>query len=275
MNDARRSPRQTFAKRRTAIVLLMLLRTDDRGVLAIGQPSHAWVSGQLARAWGNEQFGAVQPWEEVCLAAEQHDIGMAGWDLEPSFNPDTGLPHSFVQMPLEVHLALWSGAARRLLRQSRYAALLTSMHGVRLYQLRDLDKLPPEQADAVRAFFAGQREFQAELKRTSIADPPELLERNSDLIWTWDGFSLALCLGWPPWSARNVPVAEGPAVEVRLTPDLAGSIAVDPWPFSTDQVTVHCEGQRLPATGYATDDELRAGLAAAPWETLAIELRPR
>ena len=251
----------------------MLLRTDDRGILAIGQPSHAWVSGQLARAWGNERFGALHPWEEVCLAAEQHDIGMAAWDLEPSFNADTGLPHSFVQMPLEVHLGLWNAAARRLVRQSRYAALLVSMHGVRLYQLRDLDKLAPNDADAVRAFFAEQRAFQGELKRTLSANE-ESIERNSDLIWTWDGFSLALCLGWPPWSAKRVPVAEGPTVEVRLTPDLAGSIAVDPWPFSTNQVTVHCEGQRLPAAGYATEGDLRAGLATAPWETLEIELRP-
>src|ERR1700704_5035327 len=110
----------------------MLLRQDERGVLAIGQPSHAWVSGQLARAWGNEQFGAVAPYEEVCLAAEQHDIGMATWDLAPTFNPATGLPHSFVEMPVGTHLKLWSEGPRRLLAQSRYAALLASMHGLRL-----------------------------------------------------------------------------------------------------------------------------------------------
>ena len=31
----------------------MLLREDGGAVLAIGQTSHAWISGQLARAWGN------------------------------------------------------------------------------------------------------------------------------------------------------------------------------------------------------------------------------
>src|SRR5579875_260000 len=29
----------------------MLVREDDGGVLAIGQPAHAWLAGQLARAW--------------------------------------------------------------------------------------------------------------------------------------------------------------------------------------------------------------------------------
>jgi hypothetical protein len=40
----------------------VLLRRDGDGVVAIGQPAHAWVSGQFARAWGNERFGAVDPY---------------------------------------------------------------------------------------------------------------------------------------------------------------------------------------------------------------------
>ena len=104
----------------------MLVRRDDRGALLIGQQSHAWISGQLARAWGNDRFGRVDPAEEVCLAAEQHDIGMADWDLAPARNPDTGLPRSFMEMPIAVHLELWTQGPRRLLRQSRYAALLAS-----------------------------------------------------------------------------------------------------------------------------------------------------
>ena len=119
----------------------MLLRNDRGGVLAIGQTSHAWISGQLARAWGNARFPAPEPRDEVCLAAEQHDIGMAQWDLEPTGNPNTGLPYSFMEMPLTEHLGLWSAAPRRLLTQSRYAALLVSMHGARLYARRDQDAL--------------------------------------------------------------------------------------------------------------------------------------
>src|SRR5437763_10480622 len=138
----------------------MLLRQEGRSVLAIPQQSHAWISGQLARVWGNDRFPSPEPWEEVCLAAEQHDIGMAGWDLEPTLNPDTGLPHSFLEMPLEVHLGLWDAAPRRLLVQSRYAALLVSMHGSRLYRRRNLDELEAAQAEAVRSYLERQRAFQ-------------------------------------------------------------------------------------------------------------------
>jgi hypothetical protein len=149
----------------------MLLRFDDRGVLAIGQASHAWISGQLGRAWGNDAFGEVVPLEEICLAAEQHDIGMAVWDLEPAFNPDTGFPLSFIEMPIEVHLRLWAQGPRRLLRQSRYAALLASMHGTRLFEKRDLSTLTADQAERLQGFFADQGNLERGLLDSLRADP--------------------------------------------------------------------------------------------------------
>jgi hypothetical protein len=49
----------------------VLVRPHDDGALAIGQLSHAWLSGQLARAWGNEQFGGIGPREEIVLGAQR------------------------------------------------------------------------------------------------------------------------------------------------------------------------------------------------------------
>jgi len=66
----------------------MLYREGTQGRIAITQPAHAWLSGQLARAWGNERFGDVVPWEEVCLGAEQHDVGHTAWEQAPALNPD-------------------------------------------------------------------------------------------------------------------------------------------------------------------------------------------
>jgi len=258
----------------------VLLRTDERGVLLIGQASHAWISGQLARAWGNERFGSIEPHEEVCLAAEQHDVGMAHWDLAPSRNPDTGLPHSFIEMPLSVHLDLWRRAARRLLTQSRYAALLVSMHGTRLYEMRDLNAMPADQAGAIRGFFDAQRELQQQLSSSLRADPstavaaaPDTVARNSQLIWTWDYLSLATCLGWAPCSAHGVPTADEPA-DLSLTPSSAPfTLHFDPWPFATDALAVRAEGRRVRGRFY-DDDALAAAVEQAAWETLEFELRP-
>ncbi len=256
----------------------MVLRRDEGGVIAIGQPSHAWISGQLARAWGNERFGAVDPFEEVCLAAEQHDIGMAAWDLAPALNPDTGLPQSFLEMALPTHMLLWRLGPRRVLPQSRYAALLVSMHGARLYERRDLEKLPAGQSDGVRAFLGEQREFQDRLLRSLRADPataaaaaPAVVARNSDLIWTWDLLSLALCLDWAPRRVPDVPTVDG-AAELKLTAADGGPLCLDPWPFAADTVSVVCEGKRL-TDPVRTDQQLQDALAGAPWETVRFELR--
>jgi hypothetical protein len=258
----------------------VLLRRDDRGVIAIGQPSHAWISGQLARAWGNDEFGPVEPYEEVCLGAEQHDIGMAAWDLEPTLNPETGLPHSFLEMPLDAHLELWTAGPRRLLRQSRYAALLASIHGRRLYEKRDLSGLAPDDAAAVREFLEGHRRFGQQLLASLRADPAtapaateELVARNARLVSTWDFMSLALCLDYPPLTIPGVPTATDP-IDLYLSPgDRRADVLVEPWPFATRNVAVHCEGQRLTG-GYESDAALREALSVAPWATVELMLVP-
>jgi hypothetical protein len=248
----------------------MLLREDERGVLAIGQQSHAWLSGQLAWAWGNERFGVVEPREEVCLAAAQHDVGWAQRDLEPLYNPDTGLPRSFIQMPLQEHLRIWTEGPERLVTQSRYAALLASLHGWRLYERRDLERLPIAESEAISNFLAAQRKFQNELIGTLDTDRQQL-ERDSMLLWTWDYLSLALCLNWATATAKRCPIAEG-EVDLELSRD-GGAWQVAPWPFTVQRVAVRCEGRRLNGP-YADEPQMRDALETAPWETLEVELSP-
>jgi hypothetical protein len=245
----------------------MLLRADGDAVICIGQPSHAWVSGQLARAWGNERFGTFEPREEVCLGALQHDVGMAATDREPTLNVDTGLPRSFVEWPLTDKLALWRGAPDMLISQSRYAALLASLHGHALYARMD----PATRGDEIDAFLAAEERRQAELIASLGADPAEVA-RNQRLIWTWDSMSLALCLGWAPHTLRDVPAADG-VLDVELTPAGAGRVLVAPWPFASPELRVRAEGRRLSAR-YEDEEELRAAWAAAPWVTVRLALSP-
>ena len=259
----------------------MVVREHPGAALGIGQPSHAWLSGQLARAWGNERFGPVWPWEEVCLAAEQHDVGMAEWDLEPELNPDTGRPRSFMEMALETHLKLWSAAAHRLRAQSRYAALLVSMHGTSLYERRDLEALDGKRAAAVRRYLAGQRTLQGEWLDELRADPetagaaaPVWVDRNRALVWTWDTLSLALLLDWAPHETDPVPTADHD-VTMLLAPLEAerGRFTLEPWPFADAPVEVRCEGRRLERR-FEDETALREGLARAEWVTLRFELVP-
>lgn len=217
---------------------LMLLRPDGDDFLCIGQTSHAWISGQMARAWA-EPF---EPYEEVCLAAEQHDVGMAEWDLAPSLNPKTGLPYTFMEMPFAVHSGLWREAPKKLVSTSAYAAALVSAHGSRLYEMREAT---PE----VSEFLAWQERFR-EWLGFSRSD----LEPASTLIWVWDYLSLALLLGW-----------QGHVEGL----DVSGGV-VSPWPFRESSVTLRCEARRLSGR-FGSESELHAALAAAP--TILIEER--
>ncbi|HTU95081.1 MAG TPA: DUF3891 family protein [Solirubrobacteraceae bacterium] len=258
----------------------MVLRHDDAGVLAVGQASHAWLCGQFARAWGNDRFGTVEPLEEVALGAEQHDVGMAAWDLDPVREPATGLPQSFMQMGARANAGLWSAGPQRLVTQSRYAALLAVMHGRRLYEAFDLAAADAADGEAVTAFLRHAAALEASLLSALRADPfsalhatAERVRRNSSLVWTWDLISLALLLGWAPRTLQAVPAAGGRSIDVALAPVAGRPLAavLDPWPFRAPEVRVHCEGRRL-THGFADDEALREGLAQAPWETVEFTL---
>ncbi len=252
----------------------MLLRHDDRGSLAIGQQSHAWISGQLARAWGNERFGAVEPFEEVCLAAEQHDVGMSAWDLSAPLNPRTGLPQTFLEMPLASHMVLWRLGPRRVETQSRYAALLISMHGSGCTSAATWTgcprAMPTPSAPSCASSASTSKACSARsgpIRRPQPRLPRKRSRATSDLISTWDSLSLAMCLDWAPHTIEAVPAADGPA-SLHLTPERT----LEPWPFASAHVAVHCEGKRL-TERFDSDEALQSALASAPTETVRFELR--
>src|SRR3954452_24124756 len=246
----------------------MVLHETEDGVICIGQASHAWVSGQLARRWGNERFARPEPFDEVCLGAEQHDVGMAEWDLGSDLNPDTGRPRSFMEMPLATHLGLWSRAPRKVLTQSPYAALIVSMHGHALYANRDTLEPGEGDSDAVRRFVAEQEAFQADLLRTMDEDP-DRARRNQVLVWALDFLSLAPLMGWLPDTVQAPTRPGEPHAELDVRPADGLRLTVDPWPFSEDEVRIRYQGRRLDRP-FEDEGELHAALAAAPWTTLGV-----
>ena len=248
----------------------MLVRVDDDGPLAIGQLSHSWLSGQLARAWGNERFSVPEPRDEVVLGAQQHDIGWALFDLEPRLNADTGLPRNFIELSVEEHLAIWRDAPDRLVTQSLHAALVVSLHGASLSELRA--KGAPEDAGLLQAHIDDERARQAELCGTLGVSETQL-ERTRRQMWTWDGLSLALCSGWDPFTARDVPTHDGlTEIELRARDD--GTFTLDPWPFSRPGVEVRCEARRL-LSAYDDERAMQRALDVPELVTLVFELLPR
>lgn len=261
----------------------MLFREVSDGRIAISQPTHAWVSGQLARVWGNERFGDVAPWEGVCLGAEQHDVGHTEWEQAPTLNAKTGLPYSFFDMPRQLHAGMWSKAARLVLPQGRYPALLVSLHGTGLYEkYYDATNDTPEDAQAVQSYLTNEYAFQKELLTNLRADgyygayaKEEVVMRNRRLVGVWDSFSLAICFGREQMQPlQNVPTATGSTTLTLTARDGdPAQLVVTPWPFCDERVTVVYEGRYLKET-FASEEAMREALRNALWVTLKTTLAP-
>jgi hypothetical protein len=265
--------------------------TASKPTLAISQPSHAWLAGQIIRAWGNDAFGAVIPYEDVCLGAEQHDIGWLVWEQAPTLNPVTGRPHSFRDLGVAAHTAIWRQGTEMALALGRYPALLVSLHGSGLYVNFDMAS-DTEDAATVRDFLAGQQEIQRRLIDGLRADrllspfaAPEMIERNRGLVRAADRMSIALCTALQdsaihaddPRDAivRQVPTAHGETVlRLHAIDDEATTIVIAPWPFAKPRITVTCEGIPLPPGGFADQAEMRAALRDAARVILSFDLRP-
>ena len=252
---------------------MVIHHDSDGSVICIGQASHAWISGQLARHWGNDGFDRPEPFDEVCLGAEQHDVGMAEWDLAPKLNSNTGRPVSFMEMPLATHLELWSEAPRKVLTQSPYAALLVSMHGHALYERRDTGEPDSDDSIAVKRFVSDQEAFQRDLL-DHLDEDPARARHNQKLVWTLDFLSLAPLMGWVPDTVAAPTRLGEPLAELSVESAGVRRLTVDPWPFRDDEIEVRCHGRRL-RDRYSDEASMRSALAAAPWLTVRVALARR
>jgi hypothetical protein len=250
----------------------MLFR-DDPGapILAISQPAHAWISGQMLRAW-------AEPLEEpLLLAAEQHDLGWLDWETQPSFDPHTGRPHLFRAVGAAQHAPMWAhGVDRALGAWGRHVALLISRHGSLIYT-RYVDRHRVAEADAAAA--DNYRESQAALQAVWAAGlglDADRLERQSALVAASDTLSLALCGDLPTPLEVQAPDRTGGRRALRLT-RRAGAGAEDfvlsPWPFRAESLVVAAEARPMPAR-FADEAAMRAWLAAPARVDLRARLLP-
>jgi hypothetical protein len=270
----------------------MLFREMAETTLAISQPSHAWISGQAIKAWGNAEFGIVTPYEEVCLGAEQHDIGWLLWEQAPTLNLKTGRPHSFRELDVEAHTNIWSQGTAMALSLGRYPALLVSLHGAFLYRSFDFAAANAEKAAIVRAFLEEQSEVQQQLivkledeKRYAQAPLRETLERNRGLVSAADRLSIAICTGLQDVAVRSdkndeawvrkVPTAHGEAdIRVRAVNGSLTHFTLDPWPFAAVSVRLICEASELPRSHFSNQAAMQAALRSAKSVLVTAELHP-
>ena len=239
----------------------MLFRDQSSDAsLAISQLTHAWISGQILRAW-NDSLG-----ETVLLAAEQHDIGWMDWETTPSFNPQTGRPHLFRDIGASVHAPMWTeGVQRALNAWGSHVALLISRHGGVIYR-RYADRHRISEADAMAAqrFLDTQGPIEAAWAQT-LGLAAGALNRETTLVALVDTLSLALCGELKAPMDLAAPDRNGDIHTLRLVerPGRPYDFVLSPWPFRTEVVAVEGEARPLPAEGrFRCEADMRAWLSA-------------
>lgn len=246
----------------------MLFREDAGGLIAISQPMHAWISGQLMRALPGP-FG-----EALYLTAEQHDIAWLDWEVEPTFDAAAGRPHLFRDVGVHLHAPMWlKGVERALAAYGAHVALLVSRHGGVIYR-RFWMRHQHEERDksAARDYLETQapREAQwAGMLGLSAAD----LEFQSDMIAFVDALSLALCGELKPPLELAFPVHGGAARKLKLeaAPGPAYEFTLEPWPFVKQSLAFEGEGRRL-RPSYPDEATFREEFATAPRATISARL---
>jgi hypothetical protein len=251
-------------------------------VIAISQTAHAWVSGQLARHWGNEYFPSFAPVEPLCYAAEQHDRGFLEWERQPTLNPKSGLPHTFENIPLSLHVELRKKSILELKAVSRYASLVTS-----LYFAKAAKKQSPtgnyEDRQRIAEFLQEQQALQRDLLGSLRNDPylrsacsSRAIEYNRRLLAAWDQLSVELCRNPDcKFSINDVPTVLEGSCRLSVTPVDPNSreIRLEPWPFSKPRVELTCEGQVLDRR-FTSETDLREYLKGARRVSVTYTLTP-
>ena len=250
--------------------------------ITISQTSHSWISGQLARVWGNELFGEFEPMEPICYAAQQHDIGFLEWENQPTLNMETGLPYAFDELPESLHLDIWRTGIYQLRPVCSYASLIVSLH---FYGLCERFHRQPNDSHRSKAsqFLREQRAYQQKARETLSHDPlfaraiaPEVLAYHRDLIAVWDLFSLELCRGRSrEFKLREVRLPNGKQVDLRLRQRSESEKLweVGPWPFAVESITTLCEGRVLQRR-FTDEKQMREALHNAHRTTIQFRLVP-
>jgi len=223
----------------------MIVKQNDTGWLIINQPAHGLLAFNLALQWSESKRPDF--WPETLIALTEHDDGQPAWD---------GRNHlTAAGTPLDFKILVYSAEQCRnligvALQKSRWNALMASMHTTFLYEEKrgtdkELDEFLDQQAD-------NQEKWRKQYKATKKA-----AQYAYDFVQWCDALSLILCQQLVPINGRRLEISAGPdGVPYYIAQRDDDTLTVDPWPFLTDEFTVHVEAFAVAQVVFTSDDEL-------------------
>lgn len=257
--------------------------------LVIAMAQHTALAGKFARAFGNSDFAAIAPRDEMLFATDHHDYGWMALDAEPARNPQTGLPWHLTDTPHDLSVQTLGPAIPMNEAHHPYCALLVAMHLWGIYNgrygLSDqvlLDGIAPQYRPSFDEKMAQLQAHQDRLKR-SLASQSETaawvedehLFQNYKQLQFFDLLALYFNCTHPAdrqsQEFRHVPKSATEAVTVRVVPAGGDRYVFEPFPFQRSSVTVSFEGRYLTPMA-RTDAELLEVWKSTPTSTQTVQL---
>ena len=254
----------------------MIRRESGEGWTLITQPDHAFLSSGIMNFWGNEDFEAIAPGDEVMLAIREHDCGWEKTDSAVDLNPGNGYPRNFMEMRPESQLEIWSECFERHAGEHPYACALIALHFSGLNE-RTILRYPDNRAaislrEKIREFL--RRSLGAGAGEGSPNERlPADIRTNLRFLQVGDMISLALCHGSESVTVPDVPVNYlGDTAEIALSSEDGLNYTVRPNPFSRDSLHFGISGRKLGKKSFGAQAELKEAFHGAGFETFDFSI---
>jgi hypothetical protein len=290
----------------------MIRRDDGNDWLLVPQIEHAHAAGEIAAAWrpfspfrlgeglwvSESQFTLPA---EVLFAIRHHDDGWREWDAAPQIDVDTGVPRSFLEMPMSVATEIWgrsidlcgdehslertaaapTPASRRESIASPLGGLAVSKHFCWLADLALGTRDKDDERSVLSRFLETQSRQQANWKnailkqsRASEAEIDAAIELGFHAVQFFDRLSLWLCCA-PRTDVLEMQFPGGSPF--RFVPLGPSRVAIEPFPLAlgaASSLIVSVAATRIAARRYADDDDLLRALHGSPSERITWTLTP-
>ncbi len=271
----------------------MLRQRSSDGWHLIRHPDHARLAGEFAKHWGNDLFRPPEPRDDVIHGIASHDDGWAERDKKPlvtragkpsAFGADlVGRYTAFEEIDLQDYLGVRGNALEVVADHNPYAAILISMHTCNLLtEHADRSTIKPAELPLLDAFVAKQTDRQLELravcgdtgKYTDMDLSAEMLRQHFCLLQACDNLSLLSCVDFdgPASLLHALPTRDGGFRTVAVKRVGPRRFSLDPYPFDEASMSFSIPARHVHGETFAQAAELQARYAAAPEETLIVEI---
>jgi hypothetical protein len=269
----------------------MLRLETETGWWLVTHPDHARLSGAFAERWGNDLFPPPEPRKSVLHGIAHHDDCWAARDAVPlitrqgkpsAFSTEmVGKYSGFEEIDLVDFLAVRDRAAREIVAEDPYAALLISMHTYSLLNDRaDRSTIVPEQMPLFEQFLEKQKALQNSLRKQISSDPKWKPEHKTDdvilnqfrLLQAHDYLSLLTCVDFqkPAGLLNALPARNGTSIPVQTRSMGTRHFVLDPYPFAEASLSIQFPARHITGKFFSAAKEFQDAFAAAPVEMLSV-----